>query len=175
MCGIAGILGNIDGRNRAALQRMTDALAHRGPDGAGIWESGPDRDGLGCMLGHRRLSIIDLTSAGDQPMTDRTGGHYRTIVFNGEIYNFKDLRHDLVQAGETFHSSGDTAVMLRLLARRGTDAVAMLRGMFAFALWDDHSRQLLLARDPLGIKPLYISRNPDPHGEWALLFASEVR
>jgi asparagine synthase (glutamine-hydrolysing) len=175
MCGIAGILGNIDGRNRAALQRMTDALAHRGPDGAGIWESGPDRDGLGCMLGHRRLSIIDLTSAGDQPMTDHTGGHDRTIVFNGEIYNFKDLRHDLVQAGETFHSSGDTAVMLRLLARRGTDAVAMLRGMFAFALWDDHSRQLLLARDPLGIKPLYICRNPDPRGEWSLLFASEVR
>ena len=69
MCGIAGILGRIDGRNRAALQRMTDALAHRGPDGAGIWESSPDPDGVGCLLGHRRLSIIDLSSAGDQPMT----------------------------------------------------------------------------------------------------------
>ncbi len=175
MCGIAGILGNINGRNRTALQRMTDALAHRGPDGAGIWESGPDHDGAGCMLGHRRLSIIDLSTAGDQPMTDGTGGRDRTIVFNGEIYNFKDLRRDLEQSGETFQSSGDTAVMLRLLALRGTDAVAMLRGMFAFALWDDHSRQLLLARDPLGIKPLYICRNPDPHGEWSLMFSSEVR
>ena len=175
MCGIAGILGNINGRNRTALQRMTDALAHRGPDGAGIWESSPDHDGAGCMLGHRRLSIIDLSTAGDQPMTDGTGGRDRTIVFNGEIYNFKDLRCDLEQSGETFQSSGDTAVMLRLLALRGTDAVAMLRGMFAFALWDDHSRQLLLARDPLGIKPLYICRNPDPHGEWSLMFSSEVR
>ena len=154
---------------------MTDALAHRGPDGAGIWESGPDHDGAGCMLGHRRLSIIDLSTAGDQPMTDGTGGRDRTIVFNGEIYNFKDLRRDLEQSGETFQSSGDTAVMLRLLALRGTDAVAMLRGMFAFALWDDHARQLLLARDPLGIKPLYICRNPDPHGEWSLMFSSEVR
>ena len=162
MCGIAGILGNINGRNRTALQRMTDALAHRGPDGAGIWESGADHDGVGCMLGHRRLSIIDLSSAGDQPMTDGTGGRDRTIVFNGEIYNFKDLRRDLEQSGETFQSSGDTAVMLRLLALRGTDAVAMLRGMFAFALWDDHSRQLLLARDPLGIKPLYVCQQPRP-------------
>jgi asparagine synthase (glutamine-hydrolysing) len=175
MCGIAGVLGSINGRNQAALQRMTDALAHRGPDGAGIWVSSPDRDGAGCMLGHRRLSIIDLSHAADQPMTDRTGGHNRTIVFNGEIYNFQDLRRDLEQAGETFRSSGDTAVMLRLLALRGTDAVGMLRGMFAFALWDDDARQLMLARDPLGIKPLYVCQNPDPRGEWSLMFASEVR
>ena len=175
MCGIAGILGRIDGRNRAALQRMTDALAHRGPDGAGIWESSPDPDGVGCLLGHRRLSIIDLSSAGDQPMTDGTGGHNRTIVFNGEIYNFKDLRRDLEQAGETFESTGDTAVMLRLLALRATDAVGMLRGMFAFALWDDCARRLLLARDPLGIKPLYLCHNPDRHGAWSLMFSSEVR
>jgi asparagine synthase (glutamine-hydrolysing) len=175
MCGIAGILGRIDGGNRAALQRMTDALAHRGPDGAGLWESSPDPDGAGCLLGHRRLSIIDLSSAGDQPMTDHTGGHDRTIVFNGEIYNFKDLRRDLEQAGETFASTGDTAVMLRLLALRGPDGVGMLRGMFAFALWDDGSRRLLLARDPLGIKPLYICHNPDPHGTWSVMFSSEVR
>jgi asparagine synthase (glutamine-hydrolysing) len=175
MCGIAGILGSINGRNRAALQRMTDALAHRGPDGAGIWESSQASDGVGCMLGHRRLSIIDLSSAADQPMIDGTGGHNRAIVFNGEIYNFKDLRRDLEQSGEAFQSSGDTAVLLRLLALRGTDAVVMLRGMFAFALWDDHSRRLLVARDPLGIKPLYICQNPDPRGEWSLMFSSEVR
>jgi asparagine synthase (glutamine-hydrolysing) len=154
---------------------MTDALAHRGPDAAGRWESDPDSDGVGCMLGHRRLAIIDLSSAGDQPMSDCTGGHQRTIVFNGEIYNFKDLRRDLEQSGETFRSSGDTAVMLRLLALRGTDAIAALRGMFAFALWDAGSRRLLLARDPLGIKPLYICHNPDQHGEWSLIFSSELR
>ena len=175
MCGIAGILGSLNGSNRAALQRMTDALAHRGPDGGGIWESSQAPDGFGCMLGHRRLSIIDLSSAADQPMTDDTGGHNRAIVFNGEIYNFKDLRRDLEQSGEAFQSSGDTAVLLRLLALRGTDAVVMLRGMFAFALWDDHSRRLLLARDPLGIKPLYVCQNPDPRGEWSLMFSSEVR
>ena len=175
MCGIAGLLGILNGRNRAALQRMTDAIAHRGPDGEGIWVSSPDADGIGCMLGHRRLAIIDLSHAADQPMTDGTGGHSRTIVFNGEIYNFKDLRRDLEQSGETFRSSGDTAVMLRLLALRGTDAVGMLRGMFAFALWDDHARQLMLARDPLGIKPLYVCVNPDPDGEWSLMFSSEVR
>jgi asparagine synthase (glutamine-hydrolysing) len=154
---------------------MTDALAHRGPDGAGTWVSSPDGRGFGCLLGHRRLSIIDLSHAADQPMTDCAGGRRRTIVFNGEIYNFKDLRRDLERAGETFRSSGDTAVMLRLLALRGTDALGMLRGMFAFALWDDHARRLLLARDPLGIKPLYVCRNPNPDGEWSLIFSSEVR
>lgn len=175
MCGIAGVLGALNRRNRAALQRMTDAIAHRGPDGEGVWVSTPDADGVGCMLGHRRLSIIDLSHAADQPMSDGAGGHDRTMVFNGEIYNFRDLRRGLEQSGETFRSSGDTAVMLRLLALRGPDAVGLLRGMFAFALWDDHARQLMLARDPLGIKPLYVCTNPDPRGEWSLMFASEVR
>jgi asparagine synthase (glutamine-hydrolysing) len=175
MCGIAGILGSLTDGNEAALQRMTDALAHRGPDGAGTWVSSPDSRGFGCLLGHRRLSILDLSHAGDQPMTDCAGGHRRTIVFNGEIYNFKDLRRDLERSGETFRSSGDTAVMARLLALRGTDGVGMLRGMFAFALWDDDARQLLLARDPLGIKPLYVCHNPNPGGEWSFMFSSEVR
>jgi asparagine synthase (glutamine-hydrolysing) len=175
MCGIAGILGALTDRNQAALDRMTGALEHRGPDGAGTWVSSPDSRGRGCMLGHRRLSILDLSHAGDQPMTDCTGGHRRTLVFNGEIYNFKDLRRDLERSGESFRSSGDTAVMLRLLALGGTDAVGLLRGMFAFALWDDHARQLLLARDPLGIKPLYLCPNPTQDGEWSLVFASEVR
>jgi asparagine synthase (glutamine-hydrolysing) len=175
MCGIAGVLGRVNDRNRAALQRMTDALAHRGPDGAATWTSSPDSEGFGCLLGHRRLSILDLSHEADQPMTDRAGGRERTVVFNGEIYNFQDLRSDLEQSGETFRSSGDTAVLLRLLALQGADAVARLRGMFAFALWDNSTRELLLARDPLGIKPLYVCRNPDPRGDWSLLFASEVR
>ena len=175
MCGIAGLIGRLDQPNRAALDRMTGALAHRGPDGAGTWASPPDDRGFGCLLGHRRLAILDLSSAADQPMVDVTGGHTRALAFNGEIYNFKDLRADLQRRGETFTSSGDTAVMLRLLALDGPDAVARLRGMFAFALWDDHLRRLTLARDPLGIKPLYVCRNPDRAGAWSLLFASELR
>src|SRR5262245_60525270 len=102
---------------------MTDALAHRGPDGVGYWQSAPDQRGSGCLFGHRRLSILDLSRAGDQPMTDRgpDGGH--TIVFNGEIYNFTALRRELESRGQSFQSSGDTAVMLRLLAVEGPDAV----------------------------------------------------
>src|SRR5438552_2126471 len=175
MCGIAGIIGRIGDRNRDALERMTDALAHRGPDGEGFWASSPDESGHGCMLGHRRLSIIDLSHAADQPMTDRLGGCARTLVFNGEIYNFKDLRRDLESKGQTFQSTGDTAVMLRLLALEGPSAVGKLRGMFAFALWEDRARTLVLARDPLGIKPLYVFQNPDRGGDWSLLFASELR
>lgn len=175
MCGIAGLVGRVHHTHRAALSRMTDAIAHRGPDGEGIWVSPPDADGFGCLLGHRRLAILDLSHAADQPMVDATAGHNQVLIFNGEIYNFKDLRRDLEQHGQTFTSSGDTAVMLRLLALRGPEAVASLRGMFAFALWDDGARRLLLARDPLGIKPLYVCQNPDPRGEWSLLFASELR
>ena len=175
MCGIAGILGDIGPRNREALGRMTDAITHRGPDSAGFWTSTPDERGHGCLLGHRRLSIIDLSHAADQPMTDHVGGGSHTVVFNGEIYNFKDLRRELESNGHAFRSTGDTAVMLRLLAADGPDALRRIRGMFAFALWDDRARRLLLARDPLGIKPLYVCHNPDRDGGWSLMFASEVR
>ena len=175
MCGIAGIIGELTDRNRVALRDMTDAIAHRGPDSAGFWTSPVDERGHGCLLGHRRLSIIDLSQAADQPMTDRPGGRAHTLVFNGEIYNFKTLRRDLDVSGAPLQSTGDTAVMLRLLATEGPDAVQKLRGMFAFASWDHEARQLVLARDPLGIKPLYVCRNPDPDGAWSLLFSSEVR
>src|SRR5436190_14563908 len=175
MCGIAGILGKVSGSNAEALERMTRAIAHRGPDGEGFWTSPVDDSGYGCMLAHRRLSIIDLSSAGDQPMTSEIGGAGHTIVFNGEIYNFHALRRDLEARGESFESTGDTAVILRLLAREGPDAVQKLRGMFAFALWDEPERRLVLARDPLGIKPLYVCRNPQRDGEWSLLFSSELR
>ncbi|MFN7981771.1 MAG: asparagine synthase-related protein [Vicinamibacterales bacterium] len=154
---------------------MTRAMAHRGPDGEGLWGSSADAAGRGCLLGHRRLAILDLSSAADQPMTDVVRGHAHTIVFNGEIYNFKALRQDLDARHEHVASSGDTAVMLRLLALDGPDAISRLRGMFAFALWDDQTRQLTLGRDPLGIKPLYVCRNPDRDGEWSLLFASDLR
>src|SRR5687767_6423825 len=152
---------------------MAAALAHRGPDGEHFWVSPPDKDGYGCLLAHRRLSILDLSSAADQPMTDPVSG--QTIIFNGEIYNFRELRGELECDGQTFQSTGDTAVMLRALSLHGPQACAKLRGMFAFGLWDPKLRQLTLARDPLGIKPMYVCRNPDPNDRWSVLFASEVR
>lgn len=175
MCGVVGIVGELNDHNRNAVRRMTDALAHRGPDSSGYWNSSLDDRGRGCMLGHRRLSIIDLSRAADQPMTDRVGDAAHTLVFNGEIYNFKDLRRELESDGQSIQSTGDTAVMLRLLAIEGPDAVRKLRGMFAFGLWDDGARRLVLARDPLGMKPLYVCRNRDRDGQWSLLFSSEVR
>ena len=160
MCGIAGILGRVSETNRSALKRMVDAMAHRGPDGEGYWESLSDDRGHGIMLAHRRLSILDLTPSAAQPMVDPVTG--AVIVFNGEIYNYTALRDDLIAKGESFQSSGDTAVMLRALSIFGDEAVRKLRGMFAFALWNARDRRLLLARDALGIKPLYLARNPDP-------------
>src|SRR5437870_3826671 len=173
MCGIAGILGRICDRNRAALQRMSDAMIHRGPDGHGTWESPPDGRGFGALLTHRRLAILDLSPAGAQPMVDPVSGH--VVVFNGEIYNFRELRERLTADGEEFESSGDTAVLVRALGMYGPEAVGSLRGMFAFASWDPQRRRLLVARDPLGIKPLYLARSTDPSAEWSLAFASEVR
>src|SRR5205823_4410876 len=97
------------------------------------------------------------------------------IVFNGEVYNYVTLREELTAAGQHFDSTGDTAVMLRLLSLHGPRSVNRLRGMFAYGLWDPRGQRLSLARDPLGIKPLYICRNPDANGDWSLLFASEIR
>lgn len=173
MCGIAGIIGRIGEPNGAALARMSRAMAHRGPDAEGRWMAAPDERGWGAMLAHRRLSILDLSPAGAQPMVDPTTGD--VIVFNGEIYNFVELRERLTAAGHTFQSTGDTAVMLRVLGTGGAEAVGELRGMFAFALWDCARRRLVLGRDPLGIKPLYLARNPDRAGDWSLVFASELR
>ena len=173
MCGIAGIIGRLDNFNCAALERMNNAMVHRGPDGSGTWISEPDSRGWGALLAHRRLSILDLSPAGAQPMVDRVTG--LVTVFNGEIYNFRDLRRRLVAEGQELQSTGDTAVMLRTLGLHGPAAVAWLRGMFAFACWDPKERRLLLARDPLGIKPLYLARSADPSAGWSLAFASELR
>src|SRR5262249_37470559 len=117
--------------------------------------------------------ILDLSPAGAQPMSDPLTG--QVLVFNGEIYNFRSVRDRLQAKGHTFHSTGDTEVMLRALGVEGPEAVSSLRRMFAFALWDPNKRQLLLARDPLGIKPLYVSRCADRDRGWSLAFASEVR
>lgn len=149
MCGIAGIL-NLDGEPVAPvlLQRMTDAIAHRGPDGEGSYIDGP----LG--LGHRRLAIIDLSPAGHQPMI--SADHRYVLSYNGEIYNFRELRTELEAAGYRFRSNTDSEVVLYAMACWGTDALRRFNGMFAFALWDRLERRLLLARDRYGIKPLYI-------------------
>jgi asparagine synthase (glutamine-hydrolysing) len=173
MCGIAGIIGRLDDPNRAALARMNNAMLHRGPDASGTWISAADDGGWGALLAHRRLSILDLSPAGDQPMVDPVTGH--VLVFNGEIYNFGELRERLLAEGQEFKSTGDTAVMLRALGLHGATAVSSLRGMFAFACWDPRERRLLLARDPLGIKPLYIARCSNPDAGWSVAFASEVR
>lgn len=154
---------------------MADAMAHRGPDHEGIWGSRTDESGRGCLLAHRRLSILDLSHAADQPMT--TADEHGALVFNGEIYNFRDLRRSLESRGERFDSSGDTQVLLRMLSREGGEAVRRLRGMYAFAYWDQLHRQLVLGRDPLGMKPIYVCVN-DASGNdasWSLAFASEVR
>ena len=115
MCGIAGLIGRMDGTNRAALKRMNDAMSHRGPDGEGFWEAVPDDGGWGVMLAHRRLSILDLSNAAAQPMVDPTTGD--VVVLNGEIYNYVELRKQLISAGHDFQSTGDTAVMLREIGR----------------------------------------------------------
>jgi asparagine synthase (glutamine-hydrolysing) len=173
MCGIAGIIGRLGDSNRAALGRMSAAMVHRGPDAEGAWRSPPDARGRGVMLAHRRLSILDLAPTGAQPMVDEATGN--VVVFNGEIYNYVELRDRLVAAGNRFRSSGDTAVMLRALSVEGFRALPSLRGMFALAFWNAAERTLALARDPLGIKPLYVASNRDPEGDWSVVFASEVR
>jgi asparagine synthase (glutamine-hydrolysing) len=173
MCGIAGIIGRLDEDNRAALRRMNRAMIHRGPDAGGTWVSTPDARGWGALLGHRRLSILDLSAAGAQPMVDPVTEH--VIIFNGEIYNFRELRQRLVAEGQEFQSTGDTAIMLRALGLHGPATASWLRGMFAFACWNPKHRRLLLARDPLGIKPLYLARSPNPDAGWSVAFASELR
>ena len=173
MCGIAGIVGHISHPNRTALRRMNDAMRHRGLNGEGFWESEADDRGWGALLAHRRLSILDLSESASQPMIDPSCGD--AIVFNGAIYNYVSLRDQLAAQGQRFQSTGDTAVMLRALSLYGAKALETLRGMFAFAFWDVKRRRLMLARDRLGMKPLYMARNPDPRGEWSLVFASEVR
>jgi asparagine synthase (glutamine-hydrolysing) len=154
MCGLAAILAAATAPrpvDAAELVRIRDRMTARGPDGAGLWLAEDGRVGLA----HRRLSIIDLSDAGTQPLAS-TCGRYR-IVFNGEIYNYRALRAELEAAGVAFHSHTDTEVVLELYRRHGRDCLGRLRGMFAFALWDADRGGLLLARDPFGIKPLYIA------------------
>ena len=153
MCGLAAFLSHSGAVDRDALIRSRDAMASRGPDGAGLWLSADGAIGLA----HRRLSIIDLSEAGAQPMASADGT--LRIVFNGEIYNYRELRAECEAAGQVFHSGSDTEVLLALYRRLGVAMLDRLVGMFAFALWDEARRGLLLARDPFGIKPLYVAES----------------
>lgn len=166
MCGIAGILNAsaLPGGSGAALPQMLAALRHRGPDDQGMFQS----SGGHAALVHARLSILDLSPAGHQPMSTPDGRF--TVVFNGELYNFKELRQPLLERGVTFRSNSDTEVLLRAYEAYGPACVEQLRGMFAFALWDEREKSCLLARDPFGIKPLYFHET-----DGRLVFASEVR
>ncbi|HJU15265.1 MAG TPA: asparagine synthase (glutamine-hydrolyzing) [Stellaceae bacterium] len=167
MCGINGLFAYHPAANRpreAELLATREAMRKRGPDGAGLWWSS-DRC---CGLGHRRLSILDLSDRAAQPMASADGRI--VITFNGEIYNYRALRAELESAGARFRTSSDTEVILHLYERYGTALVPRLRGMFAFAIWDETRRELLLARDPYGIKPLYTANDG-----WTFRFASQVK
>jgi len=160
ICGIVRFAGGIETRSAEA---MCEAIRHRGPDDGGIYAS-PDRD---CVLGSRRLAIIDLTPAGHMPMGEPAGRFW--ITYNGEVYNFVELRAELSARGHRFRSRTDTEVVLHLYQEYGERCVERLNGLFAFAIWDQQERSLFLARDRFGIKPLYYS--------WAgesFLFGSEI-
>ncbi len=166
MCGIAGVAGADAEGLREAVARMTAAQRHRGPD-----DSGEQLLGVGAGLvglGHRRLSILDPSPLGHQPMRHAATGS--VLCYNGEVYNFRELRRELEREGEVFRGGSDTEVLLAGLARHGEDFLRRLEGMYAFAFADVPGRRLLLARDPAGIKPLYFA-----HVAEAIVFASEVR
>src|SRR3954452_18897794 len=167
VCGINGIFAYHTAApppSRDELLRTRDAMRRRGPDGSGVWWSADRRVGLG----HRRLAILDLSDRAAQPMTSADGR--LAITYNGEIYNFPELRAELERDGAQFRTSGDTELLLHLYARSGPAMVHRLRGMFAFAIWDDRSGELFLARDPYGIKPLYTANDG-----WTFRFASQVK
>lgn len=175
MCGIFGVV-DIESRpvNENNLRQILSGLAHRGPNDEGIYTNNYKAAGLklerkpSVGLGHRRLSIIDLSPLGHQPMSNEDGAIW--IVLNGEIYNYKDLRKNLEARGHKFKSNTDTEAIIHLYEEYGEDCVLHLRGMFAFAIWDDNNNQLLLAKDRLGKKPLFYKEN-----EEGLIFSSEIK
>src|SRR4051812_30311278 len=194
MCGIAGLFGSdSDGRAIACVRAMLRAQAHRGPDGAGLtaWDLSGGGGGGGwvssyaaepaelteppvqraaCVLGHNLLAIQDLTPGARQPMLGGGSPPDLALAFNGEIYNFVELKAELERQGERFRTRGDTEVLLRLWRRDGAGCLPSLRGMFALAAFDARERRLWLVRDSFGIKPLYYARTPE-----GLYFASEIR
>ncbi len=171
MCGITGIVSHqINNSNHlSAIKKMNDAIAHRGPNSEGVWNDEH------CFLGHRRLSIIDLSEAGNQPFLSQDKRY--VMVYNGELYNYKEIKLELQRAEHgsknspyIFRTNTDTEVILASYLRWGIDCVKRFNGMFAFAIWDTIDQKLVIARDRMGIKPLYYQFKNN-----ALLFASEIR
>lgn len=167
MCGIAGIIAlpGAEPVRKSWIKAMTDAMSHRGPDGEGLWISDDGRAGLG----HRRLSIVDLSSRGAQPMIDQASG--LALTYNGEFYNFRDVRRSLEEAGVNFRSHSDTEVLLKQLVIHGSAGLENVAGDFAFGAWDPRTRRLLMIRDRAGLKPMFYAKAPSGH----LIFASELR
>lgn len=164
MCGIAGLVSFQGSVERSLVKKMTDTIAHRGPDGEGCWISDDGQTGLG----HRRLSIIDLSVAASQPMADLSERY--VITFNGEIYNYLELRKELISSGVTFRTESDTEVLLALYIRHGEKCVDFIDGMFAFVIRDNKERSLFIARDRFGEKPLYYYKD-----QKRFVFASEMK
>ena len=161
MCGILGFSGEFE---LAALRAGLAATAHRGPDDSGVFSDAA----AGVGLGHVRLSILDLSPLGHQPMLGANGAV--ALVFNGEIYNFRELRSELEAKGHSFRGHSDTEVLLHLYLAEGEAMLPRLNGIFAFALWDARTRTMLLARDALGVKPLYVADTPQ-----GVAFGSEIK
>jgi asparagine synthase (glutamine-hydrolysing) len=169
MCGIFGILSHNARVPGDVLERATKSLAHRGPDDSGtVILRDPGREAVEIGLGNRRLAILDLSPLGHQPMNDPSTGNW--IVYNGEVYNFRDVRIKLQQQGLHFSSGSDTEVILKAYAQWGEKCLSEFRGMFAFAIWDAQRHRLFVARDPMGIKPLYYYQS-----DRYFIFSSEVR
>ncbi|MGA8691329.1 MAG: asparagine synthetase B, partial [Methyloceanibacter sp.] len=167
MCGLNGIFAYHSASSAPAESELIatrDAMRGRGPDGSGVWWSSDRR----CALGHRRLSILDLSERASQPMISEDG--QLAVVFNGEIYNYPVLRKELEADGVRFRTTSDTETLLHLYARCGAGMVHRLRGMFALAIWDEARRGIFVARDPYGIKPLYTANDG-----WTFRFASQVK
>ena len=174
MCGISGAIGYVDDAVLAAVRRMSDRQTSRGPDSSGEWRKGQSGDPHGgAVLAFRRLKIIDLSDDANQPMVDKETGN--AIVFNGEIYNFMELRSALHAEGFSFKTKSDTEVILKAYAKWGRGSVSRLRGMFAFLIWDSKRNCAFAARDRLGIKPLYFSIVSTHDSSKTVLVASQVR
>lgn len=164
MCGIAGIISFKESVDLQRLKRMTDVIVHRGPDGEGHWLNNTNKVGFG----HRRLSIIDLSDNAKQPMHYADGRY--TITFNGEIYNYIEIRKELLSKGYKFYSESDTEILMALYDLKREDCLQDLDGMFAFSIWDNKEQSLFCARDRFGEKPFYYYRNDNE-----FVFASEIK
>ena len=163
MCGILGASFQTDSINTEVFKDALDMLSHRGPDTSGVWFNNSNND----ALGFKRLSIIDLTQNGDQPLSSSCGNY--KIIFNGEIYNFKELKNELQKEGYEFFSNSDTEVLLAAWDKWGEQCLNHINGMFAFAIWDKQNKNLALIRDPYGKKPLlYLIKNRN------IFFASDL-